>query len=1028
MYDHAEGQRRQAKQDQPSRQERPIVESEALDWEDLFPGTQDAFKKLIELLKEATEDRREAQPKEEQENPRYEQLPTSILVSGDRGFGKTTVLLTAEYATGKGRAYLNEDSDSPDGLGNRLQELKSRVCWLEMLDLEPTLGKANLLATVLVRIRDALDRRYPALGRHGNGVPASILEEGVEKPWKSIDHLIRDATFMWEEASNTVDPRRERADQQIRAAETYARFQQDFKEAVQGVAKALGRDSDDGATVLVLPIDHVDRSVEHLYGIVKLMRMAVSPHLWFLLAAGRQDFQLFLERSFQHELLAGSSAGMDSEFIDQTREIARYQSAARLQRSLPDAYRIQIESATAKVAFAYPRVQLVNAKEGVLSEAIMNGADGKVRSHEEPFLGAVLNEVQLHAPPPSDGLFCFADLLVISRRLEGPVFKKYCAAQLDEKERDLQSELPDSFVLSRLQALVSNRNLSDGELRSKFQELGLYSGLPSDRDLRQKLQEFVSKLVPLDCDLPSKLQELASNRNLSDGELGSKLREYGSKPESPDSELSSRWKALDPQSARSYDLNWHFSFAAKTALDLSARALRDLWLYVEERHNKLRGGLDLEECAVRMLKIAIDDSTLPFWASELLHNSVIRKNAHREWILDLGGRAIRPSKLTSPPEILKWGDSSHRERVASSELQLRHLSDYNLELQHPSERQKCVPLPPSVAGWFMLLHDLLCLSDRVLCPELQASIPHEMMPDLVVTRHEFWFEDEVVSLDFAWSTPPWGLFLDHFIFIAQWRAFLEEIRERLREPLCESDKRTLPAELFDPSSSSFSSFFPRLIQAAWVENVCSVAGEKRGKWDWGKPDESSKNRGKRLRGVFGGPSLLEGLKGYEKHVRGEVSDLHKVVKDKGNVILKDRRGKALVWLERSLPLFALPEYAPSDDSALLWEPQQEETDFAELHSWWMRHPSMIATARQESVRAAAERSPRFQGTPLGTSKAQGEARRWVNSLVKAWFQRVDPDVRRRRNEGLRGVTLDSLDGSPVPATTSAAEASPDNPQ
>jgi hypothetical protein len=983
MQDRSEEKAKQPHPGQPSGEGCHIVEAAALEWQELLPGTQKAFERVVELLGEATNAQQKARPKEGQERFKHEELPTSILVSGDRGFGKTTVLLTAEYATRKGKGYLDKSDGKLEDLGNRLEGLQSRLFWLEMLDLEPTPGKANLLATVLVRIRDALDNRYPALRPYGHGIPASILEEGVEKPWKKIDHLIREATFMWEEASQTADPRRERAEQQIRAAETFARFQLDFRGAVGAVAKALGRDTEDGARVLVLPIDHVDRSVEHLYGIVKLMRMAFSPYLWFLLAAGREDFQLFLERAFQNELLAGCGAGTDAAFIDQTRAIARYQSATRLQRSLPDAYRIQIESATAKVAFAYPG-RVSETEDLDLSEDIVKAAEGKSISNLEPatFLGAVLNKVPLDAPPPNDGLTRVSDLLLISRRLNDDVFGRYCDAHL--KESDPLRRL-DCKRREVLQKLVEHSKSTHCDLRSKLHELGLRSKL-SDCELRAKLQEppSPSELTPKDLDSEQK-------------------------------ELDAKWKMLDLQWIR--DLDLRFSFAAKTALNLSARTLRDLWLFVEERRsNKAYGGLDAEELAVRMLKIAIDDSVLPFWASELLHNSIIRKNAHRKWILDVGGRVIRPSQLTSSPEILKWGSPRRLEKVASSELQLRHLSDYNLELYEPREPGRHVPLPAHVAGWLMLLHDLLRLSDRVLSAEFEAPMPHEMMPNLVVTRHEFWFEQELISLDFVWDTPPWGLFLDHFVFIAQWKAFLEEIRERLREPLDRTGERAesgrsprLPSKWFESSS-----FFPRLILAAWVENVCSVAGVDRGKWDWGNlggSGESARNDGKRLRSVFGNIANDEASpKDYEKHVRGEIARLYELVKAKGNVILKDRRGKALVWLERSLPLFGLPEYAPGGDCSLL--SGEEQGTWMSLRNRWKEHPSMVMTARQDLVRCAAEHSSFYRG--LGESSRTpnllAEARHWVKRLEKTWFMKVDPNVRHEYKNGLENVTRECLDG------------------
>lgn len=309
-----------------------VREARPLPWAELLPHAQEALIQLLRVLTTAATSTKYSVSEAEQPS-------TSILIRGDRGYGKTTVLLTAKHVS---ETFEQSIGDNSAHNYSAFQPWLLKLKWLDVLDLESVPSQANLLATLLVRIRDALDQESPQSRSRGLGVPSSILEEGIERPWKKLDRLLRDAAFMWEDAFGSNDPRRERAEQQITAAEQLSKFQKEFRTAIELVSKALTRRQAEQGRVLVLPIDHVDRSIDHLYNIVKLLRLASSHHLWFLLAAGRPDLQLFLEQAFQRETLSGdrklsspSGPGLDENAIEQARVIARYQAAATLLRTLP---------------------------------------------------------------------------------------------------------------------------------------------------------------------------------------------------------------------------------------------------------------------------------------------------------------------------------------------------------------------------------------------------------------------------------------------------------------------------------------------------------------------------------------------------------------------------------------------------------------------------------------------------------------------------------------------------------------------
>ncbi len=82
------------------------------------------------------------------------------------------------------------------------------------------------------------------------------------------------------------------------------------------------------------------------------------------------------------------------------------------------------------------------------------------------------------------------------------------------------------------------------------------------------------------------------------------------------------------------------------ALGLSMRTLMDLKAAIFVHHEHKDG-----ECAVdvsvKMLRNAIDESDIMFWASDQLLNRIIRRDSDGKWILDLTGNPVGKFKQTS---------------------------------------------------------------------------------------------------------------------------------------------------------------------------------------------------------------------------------------------------------------------------------------------------------------------------------------------------------------------------------------------
>ncbi|MBZ4329510.1 hypothetical protein [Corallococcus sp. AS-1-12] len=835
----------------------PLPEARAFEWAQLLTSTREGLGKLFSWLEAACENSARVAGHEN------EHLSTSLLISGDRGSGKTTLLLSAVQALTDSKHFVG-DSGHEVELARMLERLERRIHWLEPLDLEPVSPNANLLATLLVRVRAALDEQRHVKGAQGESArwSSSILEEGAEETWGKLDHLIRDASFMWEDIPATTDAR-VRAEQQIRASEIYANFQTRFAEAMEDVARTLAMPrfgpSGGDQVLLVLPIDNVDRSIEHLYNIVKLTRMVASRHLWFVLAAGHQEFQRFMERSFQKEFIVSGQAGIGVSDQEETLAIARRQAATTLRRALPPSYRISLRPVEPYEAWHF-------TVEGGKSES----------------LGQLLGRIDLPG-----------------RARSGEPLLKSLAALFDLKHQ--------------LQADVARA----------------YRDAVAADDGQQAHESSALKDEPI------------------------------------------------------------LTHAGRNALRLPARTLQDLWHAVRrEVHGpgSSTPGFSAQEqggAAVRiakdMLRNAIDESDLPAWASEQLLHRILRHDDQGRVFLDLTGKPVRRVKRTSLHGVLRGipgdldgdGPQSH-DRLLSTEIHLRRFHDVVLVLKELTGAGREAPMPANVAGWFMILHDVLMLFEQPRV--LSANVtPFEMSPEMVVTVHELWVEHTngtpFVQVDSWWTPPSWSTFIEFAILTAQWRAFLGQ----------------LPLEFLNDSQDA--NLRARLIQAAWVENICSVAGDPLGHWHWkGDPGVMSVLK----------PELSQArVTDYETRVRQQVEQLVSHCA-KGSAVY-GREWTARVWLRNTLPLQVLPEFALASDARdLLPSPAGAPgagSGWDALLKDWRAQGIRLAALRRQRVREAVHFSNTAESlrSALGADGGPASARyqEWLDTVVNAWFAVVD---------------------------------------
>lgn len=336
---------------------RPRPEAQATSWDELMPPVQEAVHDLLVRIQGAHHNIN-IEKSDNSSKSKTQQTGNCFLVYGSRGTGKTTVLLNAQRAVSRkeGETFFNESTNQTEEPSKKTEQAKARkdardharslrdgdIVWLDILNLEPLPSEANLLTVLLTQIRNALHSHNDK--RHSER--RSIFEEDAGSARQLLDKLINDAALMWQNVKEADT--RNLSNRQVKAAEIYAGFQESFKEAMDKLVKELSDAPDSEKKLsIVLPIDNIDRSSDHLQSIVKLAQLVSHPNLFLIMAGDRVEVETFLERAYWKELIrssdsAGAQGKRDSDGEDEAQVMARHQANATQQKLWPPNHRVEI--------------------------------------------------------------------------------------------------------------------------------------------------------------------------------------------------------------------------------------------------------------------------------------------------------------------------------------------------------------------------------------------------------------------------------------------------------------------------------------------------------------------------------------------------------------------------------------------------------------------------------------------------------------------------------------------------------------
>lgn len=278
-------------------------EASPLAYQRLYDSQREAFNQCLDMLSRGLKAARTTEI--DTSTPWLDRNRDSrlIFLSGARGSGKTTVLLSLVEATTRPASALGEITSTAIG------HLHKRILWLEPLNVETSPGVPRLVTAILARIESLLGSSL----RDTSGLLASHSTV-TEKALDSLRRFNTQAAVAWFGAS---DKRLDRLEPDVLAVEL-KRVEHErlslrtrFAQTLDDVAKAL---SQGGANNLafVLPIDDFDLHPQLCVELLNTLRMLSVPRLLPLVVGDLRLAEAVLNLQHSSEIAKAVKGALDA--------------------------------------------------------------------------------------------------------------------------------------------------------------------------------------------------------------------------------------------------------------------------------------------------------------------------------------------------------------------------------------------------------------------------------------------------------------------------------------------------------------------------------------------------------------------------------------------------------------------------------------------------------------------------------------------------------------------------------------------
>lgn len=387
-------------------------EARRLSWSMLTESQKSAFDAVVTALARTI-----VELDAEQKNPSrdlksaFETAQTTsnqtYLLSGDRGTGKSSLYWTLKRATIDGvpwdsaDQHLRSSNQRFDECCRKCEFLQGRLLWLEPLEVEFLPAPTNLLAAILARVEELVQR----LGAESQYLtdrhpPQGILADrpAYEKAVMQLLRLQTDASLTWD---GNLRDRRGRLDPDNFAAETirseYARMRlpAEFTRVLDQLARNVTWSGVASDPLFVLPIDDFDLDPVHAWHLVRVLRMMKVPRLFVLVMGNVTILETILQLQMTGRMadVAGigfesqASAALDNDIRQESRSTSRH----ALRKILPPQQRswlhyLTVEESLARVFETDP-----------LQAASAGAGDGSIESGT---LWGILERIPIDHPNP----------------------------------------------------------------------------------------------------------------------------------------------------------------------------------------------------------------------------------------------------------------------------------------------------------------------------------------------------------------------------------------------------------------------------------------------------------------------------------------------------------------------------------------------------------------------------------------------------------------------------------------------------
>ena len=645
-----------------------------------------------------------------------------VLLSGERGTGKTTVLLSIMKDCRDARVSGQKNSDD-DPL---LHRVATRTIWLEPIDMETLPSSANLLAAILTRIEHAsrgFQKQKPQGLRQRRGL---LDEEHLRDPFAPLKQLQTQVAIAWD---GNLGARSGNLDldayavELLRAERSRLSLNGNFSEALDELANVMGDDP-----MFVLFVDDFDLNPSRSLEILNFLRAISVPGMFAIVLGDQKVAELILDLrlagAFAELVGGGATFSPLLPIFSEEIQTMSGELASRLVRKLiPPAQVIRLSSMT--------------VPEALNCSPPTDGPEGSGRKLYELLWKC---PVPLNFAPPGDKMLAgpkvssLADFMFI-QQLE-PLAPPGSGQDTGQAKSALTPERWNRRGIPELPSKTDRDNIDwfktyDRDHIDWFKtyvfDKGAYHARMSLRTTPRRVVDLALELLSI----LSKIKPDACAKTTTDADTDTK------KPDADDRHEILEVLGRDFADRIAEDSGLTPGVRQKLLKDLN-RSREQNWAIeweeylIEPQPGSQERALKFENVGVSMSK---SESTSYF----------IYARTARGWVVRVKGYSGSESPTRTPFQFL-----------------------------FAPPRQTPLRLETGTASLFMLFQDLVNLVN--LAPESTSPTPlMKNNPDDKCWAVTEWVSGSGGRVKLAWPTPPWRTFWEYDLFLGIWNKYLDKI-------------------------------------------------------------------------------------------------------------------------------------------------------------------------------------------------------------------------------------------------------------